>query len=386
MYHFRAFVRRSLNRLALTVLDVLYPVTGRKRRRWLFEKSVKITPLNTGVEVLSRDGDCIKIAKKRPDGSFSDAPFRILTTTDIHMGDDPALRRKSVQMLANHIVSHKPDLVIFTGDIILGKYQQLDVTQLARFMEKTGVYWAITFGNHETREDKGFFKWFMLDTAAHYPHCLAVHGDSSLFGYGNYEIDVMADEKTVKQALFLLDSGRDMRDDYSKLYGTPEGMKGYDFLKPCQIEWYEKRIELMKSAYNDAKSLMYFHIPLPEFDVVMRLNADGRYVPTGEAELEYGCMYESVGCSPYNSGMFETILRLGSTQAVFCGHDHVNAFSAIYRGVRLVYNQYDGYETYTPDVMGLKSEKDWMQGVTLTDIAPDGSIRVYPRYNSDYLK
>ncbi|MBR6634122.1 MAG: hypothetical protein IKL41_00670, partial [Clostridia bacterium] len=99
----------------------------------------------------------------------------------------------------------------------------------------------------------------------------------------------------------------------------------------------------------------------------------------------YGNVFESVGSSKLNTGLFALIKKLGSTQAMFCGHDHVNDFCALYDGVYLVYNQTGGYETYTTgDNLGVP-EKDWPQGVTVTDIAPDGEVKISQRFNSVYL-
>lgn len=239
MHPIAAFCRRNLNALGLELYSIAYPLLPKDRRDWLFEKNVNIVPAETGVKIIDKDEESVTIGKFNKDGTYSDKPFRILTTTDIHLGDTPSLRRKAMQMLANHIAQAKPDLVIFTGDIILSKFQQLDAVQFARFMEKTGVYWAIVFGNHEVREEKGFYKWLMLDSMRCYPHCLALHGDDSLYGYGNYRIDIKNGENSLLQSLYLFDSGRDIRERYYKDYGVPEGMKGYDFLKPEQIEWYK---------------------------------------------------------------------------------------------------------------------------------------------------
>ena len=182
MHPIAAFCRRNLNALGLELYSIAYPLLPKDRRDWLFEKNVNIVLAETGVKIIDKDEESVTIGKFNKDGTYSDRPFRILTTTDIHLGDTPSLRRKAMQMLANHIAQAKPDLVIFTGDIILSKFQQLDAVQFARFMEKAGVYWAIVFGNHEVHEEKGFYKWLMLDSMRRYPHCLALHGDDSLYG------------------------------------------------------------------------------------------------------------------------------------------------------------------------------------------------------------
>ena len=46
----------------------------------------------------------------------------------------------------------------------------------------------------------------------------------------------------------------------------------------------------MVEKYGKVKSMMYFNIPLPEFEHVMRPDENGQYVPTGEAKIFYGGM------------------------------------------------------------------------------------------------
>ena len=117
----------------------------------------------------------------------------------------------------------------------------------------------------------------------------------------------------------------------------------------------------------------------------MELDENENYVPTGKAEILYGGMYESIGCSEFNSGMFKAIKELDSTQAVVVGHDHINDFCAKYDGVYLVYAQCGGYNTYTMGSNFGWDEKDWMQGVTMIDVAEDGEIVFRQRFNRDYI-
>ncbi|MEE1246876.1 MAG: hypothetical protein UHL70_06410, partial [Acutalibacteraceae bacterium] len=141
----------------------------------------------------------------------------------------------------------------------------------------------------------------------------------------------------------------------------------------------------LEKEYGKFKSIMMMHIALCEYREVMELDKNENYVPTGKAEILYGGMYESIGCSEFNSGMFKTIKELGSTQAVVVGHDHINDFCAEYDGVYLVYAQCGGYNTYTMGSNFGWEEKDWMQGVTMIDVAEDGEIVFRQRFNRDYL-
>lgn len=100
---------------------------------------MNIVPAETGVKIIERDSESVTIGKFNKDGTYSDKPFRILTATDLHLGDTPSLRRKTMQMLANHISQAKPDLVIFTGDVILSNISSLTRFSLRGLWKNRGL-------------------------------------------------------------------------------------------------------------------------------------------------------------------------------------------------------------------------------------------------------
>ena len=340
--------------------------------------------IGTDVRIIKETSDSTFIAKCDTRGRIVNKPFKILVTTDMHM-DAADNINKPLEMLARHAAAEKPDLILFTGDVILTDHQQIDCFQFGRFMEKMGIYWAYVFGNHEARAEKEYHKYFMLKALESFPHCLSKFGDPSLFGYGNFFINILSSEDTIQQSIVMLDSGRSPNPQHNAENGAPEDLKGYDFLKKGQIEWYKNNILNLEKEYGKIKSIMMMHIALCEYREVMELDENENYVPTGKAEILYGGMYESIGCSEFNSGMFKAIKELGSTQAVVVGHYHINDFCAEYDGVYLVYAQCGGYNTYTMGSNFGWEEKDWMQGVTMIDVAQDGEIVFRQRFNRDYL-
>ena len=341
--------------------------------------------VGTDVRIIKETEDSTFIAKCDTNGRIVDKPFKILVTTDLHLCDDMELINKTLALLARHVEAEKPDLILFTGDVVLTDHQQVDCIQFGRFMEKMGIYWAYVFGNHEARAEKEYHKYLMLKNLTSFPHCLSKFGDPSLFGYGNFFINILSSEKTIQQSIVMLDSGRNTSPTHNVENDAPAELKCYDFLKKGQIEWYKNNILNLEKEYGKFKSIMMMHIALCEYQEVMELDENENYVPTGKAEILYGGMYESIGCSEFNSGMFKTIKELGSTQAVVVGHDHINDFCAEYDGVYLVYAQCGGYNTYTMGSNFGWEEKDWMQGVTMIDVAEDGKIVFRQRFNRDYL-
>ena len=386
MNSFLMKLRITLNKIGLAIGGVFYKITFGMFPASMFYMSVKSGHINTDVKVVSEDDESVTIAKFNRYGVMVRDDFKIISTTDLHLGDNPKLRKKAFQMLANHITNARPDLVIFTGDIILSRFQQVDAIQFAKLMEKIGVFWTICYGNHEAREDKGFFKRLLLEGVRTYPHCLVKNGPEELFGYGNHYINILNGENSIQQTLFLFDSGRDILDKYRESHGVPADMHGYDFIKKDQIEWYKSRVDMLREKFGDFRSMVFMHIPLPEYAEAITGSDEEGWSFTDKCKILYGSAYESVGCSPFNSGMFDAILEKGSTQAVFCGHDHVNDYCALYKDVFLVYNQPCGYETYGMADKKEWEEKDWPLGVTVILIHINGSFDLARRLNSMYLK
>lgn len=382
------FLRESVYKVGLSAGNVIYKITSGKHPEHLFSKTVPHPYIGTDVKIVKQSDDTTYIAKFNKDGTISDKEFTILLATDMHVDKDNKLIYKAMDMLYKHIADVKPDLVIFTGDFLVTNYQQLDSIQFAKFMEDIGIYWAFVFGNHEAREEKEFHKFFMLKNLTKYEHCLTKIGPSELFGYGNFFINILNSDNNVSQSLCLLDSGRDIYPRYRKEYGLDDSYDAYDFIKENQICWYEKHIKELQEKQGDVKSMLFMHIPVPEYMEVMDFDENEKPIPcgkpTGKAQVLYGSMNEAVGCSKYNSGLFERARAVGAT-AFFSGHDHINDFAAIYKGVHLVYVQMTGYEIYH---MGKKfglPEKEWKQGTTVVKINKDGNFTLNQNFTSKFL-
>lgn len=385
LYNAWAFVRQSLVKIHLAGANCVYKLSGGKLPKSLFSKRSGVHKIGTDVKVIGRTDYTANIAKFNPDGTISDDDFVILSSTDFHYDTDHEKNQKTTEMFFKQIRDVKPDLVVLTGDVILSKYQQIDAIQFAKMMEEIGIYWAAVFGNHEVREEKGFYKYLLMKSFADYDHCLAVHGPEELFGYGNYIINIMGKENKIRQSLFFFDSGRDTIPEHNVEHGLPADFDGYDYLKKGQIEFYKKSVDELEKKYGKFGSMMYFHIPLMEYaEAFEGSGGNEEYKQTGKVDILYGKQYESVGCAKYNSGMFEAGLEKGLT-AVFCGHDHINDWCGIYKGVHLAYSLPHSYNLYNLGTNMGFPEEEWNQGVTVTKIHADGTFDISPRYNSIYL-
>jgi predicted phosphodiesterase len=400
----RTFIQQNGIRLVLGAEKPIYSLTKGKLAQNRFLSSVNFSKVGTSVKILKETDNSTYIAKYNEDGTIDNSDFKILLTTDIHLDEDYSKNDKSLDLLYRQIKDNKPDLVIFTGDCILSKYQQIDAIQFAEMMEEIGVYWAYVFGNHEAREEKEYFKYLIFKSITDYPHCLSKFGNPDLFGFGNFIINIMNSETELKQSLFFFDSGRDVVEHHALNDNVPlEYVNSYDYIKRSQIRWYENELKALRSTYGEVKNSLYMHIPVQEYKQAFKLDENGDYLrdENGEllraedkqllrnenAKILYGRMFETVGCSKHNSGLFES-MKKNNAVAVFSGHDHVNDFAMELDGILLVYVQYGSYNAYNlGNYDGIVSlpESEWQQGVTISTIKNDGSIELKQILNNIYL-
>lgn len=320
----------------------------------------------------------------------TDEDFKVLQLTDVHIGAGWMSKKTDAMALnavAAMVTAEKPDLVVVTGDTAYpvpfqaGTFNNLTSAKLfADLMEKLGVYWVICFGNHDTeaysyysREDISAFY-----EGEEYTYCLFEQGDENVDGYGNQVINVKNSDGVITQSLYLFDS-------HSYINGDILGIRWqYDNIHENQVEWYRNTVnalneqnqkkldELGIKEKSDIKSAAFFHIPLDEQREAWYEYANNGFEDTENVKFIYGVagegskiVYSGVG----EDNLFETMLELGSTKAVFVGHDHYNNFSIDYKGIRLTYGMSVDYLAY-PGIYKIGSQR----GCTLISFAPDGSF------------
>lgn len=338
------------------------------------------------------------VPEKDTDGYWTfttDRNFKILQLADIHLGSgvtSSGKDKKAINAIATMITKEKPDLVIFTGDqayalphASLTLNNKSAYKELCTLMESLGVYWTFVFGNHDTEKFDFYSREDIADYCAQYKHCLIQKGPSCADGCGNTVIKIKNSKGIVTQALVLIDSHSY---DKADIFGVAWS---YDNIHENQIQWYKKQIKLIsaenKKISSDAgtvSSLMFFHIPLTEYlDAWKEFKAAG-YKDTDNVKYVSGILGETgrlVYCGSGTDDMFETICALGSTKAIFCGHDHYNDFTLNYKGIDLVYGMSVDYLAY-PGI----SKEGSQRGCTVITSRPDSSfcISKYNYYSDRY--
>lgn len=312
----------------------------------------------------------------------TDEDFKVMQLTDVHIGGGFLSIKKdsmAINAVAAMISEEKPDLVVVTGDIAYpvpfqaGTFNNKNSARLfAELMEQLGVYWAPCFGNHDTEVYSYYTREEICDfyTGGDYKHCLLQAGPDTADGAGNYIINVKNTEGKITQSLIMMDS-QSYTDENGILGGL---LMVYDRIHDNQVDWYKEQIAFLtqENGGETPKSLLFFHIPLPEYKDAWKEYVQNDNKDTENVKYFYGKVGEkndAIYSPDENCGLFDAASELGSTQGIFCGHDHLNNFSLDYKGIRLTYGYSIDYLAY----FGIKNY-GLQRGCTLIDIAPDGTF------------
>lgn len=281
--------------------------------------------------------------------------FKIVQFNDTQ--DGHRIDRRTVELVERVLDSDKPDLVVLVGDLINGDPNtELEAKQalnnILQPMERRGVPWAATFGNHDedSTPKTGFAEPDMLEFFLGYPNNVNEVGPEGVTGTGNMNL-LINDSRGAAPAfnVWLLDSGRYAPE---KIAGQDfEGYPDWDWLRGDQVNWYLDTSAALEERFGfRVPGLMFHHICLWEHRFMWFAGVDGR---TGDdharAVKKHGITGErnEDECpGPFNSGMFSAIQHRGDVKGVFVGHDHINTYQGDYYGVLLGYGPGTGFGTY----------------------------------------
>ena len=320
--------------------------------------------IDCDIEIIKEDSDSVTIRKN------SDGNFRVLMFTDTHLNGKKETDIQTVSYIVKNITEQKPDLVIFGGDNVSSGFNKKRNTEFAQLMEKLGVYWAAVLGNHEGEGILAVSREKNIEIFSSYNYCLMRNGNNDIDGNGNYTINILNSDGTLKEVFFLMDSGSYMTDESKKEYGVTKDGEVYDGVKTAQVEWYRNKHDYLTAEYGNFKSITVVHIP--------PYQAEQEY---SEGDFLYGEKREGVCESGFDSGLLDAMKEKGSAQAVYFGHDHVNNFGVMYNNILLSYIQPSGYGVYNMKSKFDSPENEWIQGATLLDIKADGTFTAERIYN-----
>lgn len=281
--------------------------------------------LAMGIGTLSAQNNDLKFNQDRK--------FKIVQFTDIHWIYGNPASDKAGERMAEVLDAEKPDLVIFTGDVVFDKPAGKALDKALEPVVERGIPFAVTWGNHDDEHD--------LTRAELSAHIASKSGNltsttEGISGQTNYTLTIKSSKGDRDAAvLYIFDSH-----SYSPL----KQIEGYDWIKHDQVQWYIERSRSFTQA-NGGKplpALAFFHIPLPEY----------REATQNQNIYMVGTRKE-MACAPeVNTGLATAMLEAGDVRGVFVGHDHVNDYVVDWNGILLGYGRFTGGATVYHDIPG----------------------------------
>lgn len=257
----------------------------------------------------------------------ADKTFKIVQFTDLHVKHQDPRSEITFERVKQVVTDERPDLVILTGDVIFSPPAIDNMRNVLQMLVDLKVPFATVFGNHD--DEQGATKEELLQLAQSMPYCLTADEEPAVSGVGNYVLPVLASKGDQPAlTLYCIDSNA---------YISIEGVKGYDYIKRDQIDWYARRSSGFTAA-NSGKplpALAFFHIPLPEYN----------QAASDENAQSYGIRREKACAPALNSGLFTTMKEQGDVMGVFVGHDHDDDYAVCWQDVLLAYGRYTGGNT-----------------------------------------
>ena len=251
--------------------------------------------------------------------------LRILQFTDLHLCHRDT-EDVTFTLISDLVKETTPNLVVLTGDLAMSKDSPLMYEALSKHMNSLRVPWTFVFGNHDT--EHGVSHQQLVDALETSEYCLFEQGESDVDGCGNHLLEVHNDVHIVAQVI-LLDSHVD---DFYLI--NEERKWGYGTILPSQVKWVESIIKDESGQFKQVPSIVFFHIPSPEFDA-------------GEhTHFIDGVKRESNCYPPVEHGLFSLLAQSKTCKGIFVGHDHYNDYSMIKEGMLLAYGRVSGQYDY----------------------------------------
>lgn len=302
----------------------------------------------------------------------TDRDFKILQLTDSHFGFGFMSKmedRKAMAAIRTLTEQTKPDLIVFTGDMIfpfLPKSGTLDnrlqAHRFMAFMDTLDTPYAIIFGNHDTEQMATCNRKELLKVFQEGQNSIMLAGPDDIAGEGNYFINLIYNDKPV-MSLVMLDAG---------LYNKGSFFSGFAGIQKDQTEWVMNKLDFMRKINPKLEAMAFFHVPLPEYKEAYAKMKIGR----PEVKYNFGSVSEVneyFGIPTKPGTFFDAAVKNGAIKWMFCGHDHLNNISMTYKGIRLTYGLSIDYMSYRKIL-----QKVTQRGGTLITRHRNGTVAIEP--------
>ncbi len=295
--------------------------------------------------------------------NFKNGKFRIMQVSDPQ--DLQFVRPTMIRMLNAAYDSLKPDLIVLTGDNILGNHlcdarigsklvikdkegeaeaMRIAIDKLVSPIEERKIPFGMIYGNHDDRnrltkeEQADFYRAYSCNLGL---------DDEESGDVATYNIPIYSEDgEKIKFNIWMMDSAwHDKAED-----------KCYELVKPQAIEWYKNKSKKLKeeNGGEPVPSLMFQHIPMLETVELIEECAEGtpgsvkgpdnKYFKLKDGvkgEIgEYPCMVSE------KTGQLEAMKECGDIKAVVFGHDHCNCFEGVVDGINFVQTACASFRCY----------------------------------------
>lgn len=295
----------------------------------------------------------------------SDGKFVILQVSD---PQDMHIPRKGMFKMLNRVYDKvNPDLVVLTGDNILGnhlndapignrknvKTKEGTLKRMRKALgflldpiEKRQLPFAFIFGNHDDMNCVS--KEEQAAIFGEYNHCVSYKNDDETVDCGNYNIPVY-DENGEKMLynLWMIDSA-----------GADEnGNNVFECVKATTLDWYDRKSrQLQLENGGPVMSLMFQHIPpLETVDFFKECDKEDKGAVLNFENGKYYCLdpekasgyaFEYPATVKNDFGQLDALRRRGDVCALVLGHDHTNCFTGELDGVNIVQTSGASFRSY----------------------------------------
>jgi predicted phosphodiesterase len=254
----------------------------------------------------------------------SSGRFKIVQFTDVHYIYNSYKSDSALILLKKVMKLEKPDLVVFTGDVVIAKEKSKGWSKVAALMNDIKIPWAVALGNHDIEGELTGGQ--IMQMLGNMPYSLTENGPEDISGNGNYVLKIQSSKSNKTSGLVYI------FDSHSNFPNRPRGK--WDYIKFDQIEWYRKQSSELTKANGGQPlpALAFFHIPLAEYKEIKNTTI--------------GMHRETVTPSEFNSGLFTAMFESKDVMGVFVGHNHNNNYIGCYNNICLGFGNCSGRDCY----------------------------------------
>lgn len=255
----------------------------------------------------------------------------------------------------------KPDLVVFTGDNVLGNHLRdarfgnrhtiktddgekrrmiKAIDHILAPLEKRGIPFVYIFGNHD--DMNAMTKQEIASIYSSYPNNAMPTTNECNHEVGTCYLPIYSSDKAKEIFRFWL---------FDSAWQDKTDGQTYSYVKPEAVEWFKSLSNEAKQTKTSVPGLLFIHIPLPEQENLLEecpAHVGGvldhhTYSKTKEEKYyrlnptlavgdlgEFPCMLDK------NTGLFDAVKEDGTIKAIVAGHDHTNCFDGTWNGIRMI--------------------------------------------------